>query len=620
MPDIIHLLPDAVANQIAAGEVIQRPASVIKELVENAVDAGADEILVVIKDAGKTLIQITDNGKGMSPTDARMSFERHATSKINNAQDLFAIRTKGFRGEALASIAAIAHVELKTRQEHEPVGTLLIIEGSEVKKQEPVACAKGTSFFVKNLFYNVPARRNFLKSDAVETSHIIDEFQRVALTHPEVAFTLINNTTEVYKLEKTGLRQRIVGVFGKSYNEKLVPAEEATDYVKIKGFVNKPEFARKTRGEQFFFINNRFIKNAYLNHALVKAYEDLLPPNTHPSYFIYLDLPPSVIDINIHPTKTEVKFEDEKTIYAILRSTIKRSLGIYNITPTIDFEVEPTVDIKPLKPGETVRQPGIRLKEGYNPFSSAGVNAGLKKFSTINDWEIPDSESFKSMNAEKNMHAELNQTAFVLPDEQQESLLSNFDEQSGEPIKKKSYQLHATYILSHIKTGFLIIDQQSAHERILYEKYIRQMAHHQSYSQQLLFPVVLSFSSNEAQLLNEITGDLHLLGFEIASMGKNDFSINGIPPELKENELQHSLEKILDELKQQGELRTGKKEFLAKVLARNMSVKTGDKLGEEEMQHIIDALFSCELPYHSPSGKPTLITFTLEELAKRFKR
>ena len=620
MSDIIHLLPDAVANQIAAGEVIQRPASVIKELVENAVDAGADDIIVIIKDAGKTLIQITDNGKGMSPTDARMSFERHATSKINQAQDLFAIKTKGFRGEALASIAAIAHVELKTRQEQDAVGTLIIIEGSEVKKQEPVACAKGTSFFVKNLFYNVPARRNFLKSDSVETSHIIDEFQRVALTHPEVSFTLINNNNEVFKLEKSGLRQRIVSVFGKSFNEKLVPVEEATDYVKIKGFVCKPEFARKSRGEQYFFINNRFIKNAYLNHALVRAYEQLLAPDTHPSYFIYFELPPNVIDINIHPTKTEVKFEDEKTIYAILRSTIKRSLGIYNITPTIDFDTESTVDIMPLKPGETVKAPGIRLKEGYNPFSGPGANADLRKFNTIDDWQIPDSNSFRSANAEKNNHVELNQTAFILPDEPQESLLSNFDENLGEPIKKTSYQLHKTYILSHIKTGFLIIDQQSAHERILYEKYIRQMAHHQSYSQQLLFPVVLDFSSAEAALLYDILGDLHLLGFEIESMGKNAFGVNGIPPELKENELQQSIEKILDEIKQQGEIRTGKKEFLAKVLARNMAVKAGEKLGEEEMQHIINELFSCELPYHSPSGKPTLITFTLEELAKRFKR
>jgi DNA mismatch repair protein MutL len=619
MSDIIHLLPDAVANQIAAGEVIQRPASVIKELVENAVDAGADDIMVVIKDAGKTLIQITDNGKGMSITDARMSFERHATSKISNAQDLFAIRTKGFRGEALASIAAIAHVELKTRQEQDTIGTLIVIEGSEVKKQEPVACAKGTSFFVKNLFYNVPARRNFLKSDAVETSHIIDEFQRVALTHPEVSFTLINNNNEVYKLEKSGLRQRIVGVFGKSYNEKLVPVEESTDYVKIKGFVSKPEYARKTRGEQYFFINNRFIKNSYLNHALVKAYDQLLPNDTHPSYFIYFDLPPNVIDINIHPTKTEVKFEDEKTIYAILRSTIKRSLGIYNITPTIDFDTEATVDIKPLKPGEILRAPGIRLKEGYNPFAESTPNADLKKFNAVDDWQIPDADNFRNT-SEKNIHSQLNQTAFVLPDEPQESLLSNFDEHVGEPIKKASYQLHKTYILSHIKTGFLIIDQHSAHERILCEKYIRQMAHHQSYSQQLLFPVVLNFSSSEAELLHGILADLHLLGFEIEAMGKNAFGVNGIPPELKENELQQSIEKILDEIKQQGEIRTGKKEFLAKVLARNMAVKAGEKLGEEEMQHIINELFSCELPYHSPSGKPTLITFTLEELAKRFKR
>jgi DNA mismatch repair protein MutL len=620
MPDIINLLPDSVANQIAAGEVIQRPASVVKELVENAVDAGSDEIIVVIKDAGKTLIQVTDNGKGMSTTDARMSFERHATSKINQASDLFALRTKGFRGEALASIAAIAHVELKTRQESDAVGTLIVIEGSEVKKQEAVACAKGTSFFVKNLFYNVPARRNFLKSDSAETSAIIDEFERVALTHPEVSFTLINNNNEVHRLEKSGLRQRIVAILGKGSNEKLVPVEEATDYVKIKGFIGKPEFARKTKGEQFFFINNRFIKNAYLNHALIRAYDQLLAPDTHPAYFIYFDIPPHAIDINIHPTKTEVKFEDEKTIYAILRSTIKRSLGIYNITPTIDFDTEATVQINPLRSDESVKAPSIRLKEGYNPFAAPGANADLKRHNTIDDWQIPDPSAFKTDHPAKGAAPLPNQTAFLLPDEPQETIESSLDELSGEPIKKTPYQLHKSYILGHIKTGLIIIDQQSAHERILYEKYIRQMAHHQSYSQQLLFPLVLNFSSNEAELLNGILPDLHALGFEIESLGKGTFGVNGIPPELKENEVQISLDKMLNELRQQGELRTGKKEFLARLLARNMSVKAGEKLTEEEMQHIIDELFACELPYHSPGGKPTLITFTLEELAKRFRK
>lgn len=620
MPDIINLLPDSVANQIAAGEVIQRPASVVKELVENAVDAGADEIIVVIKDAGKTLIQVTDNGKGMSTTDARMSFERHATSKINQASDLFALRTKGFRGEALASIAAIAHVELKTRQESDAVGTFIVIEGSEVKKQEAVACAKGTSFFVKNLFYNVPARRNFLKSDSAETSAIIDEFERVALTHPEVSFTLINNNSEVHRLEKSGLRQRIVAILGKGSNEKLVPVEEATDYVKIKGFIGKPEFARKTKGEQFFFINNRFIKNAYLNHALIRAYDQLLAPDTHPAYFIYFDIPPHAIDINIHPTKTEVKFEDEKTIYAILRSTIKRSLGIYNITPTIDFDTEATVQINPLRSDESVKAPSIRLKEGYNPFAAPGANADLKRHNTIDDWQIPDPSAFKTDHPTKGAAPLPNQTAFLLPDEPQETIESSLDELSGEPIKKTPYQLHKSYILGHIKTGLIIIDQQSAHERILYEKYIRQMAHHQSYSQQLLFPLVLNFSSNEAELLNGILPDLHALGFEIESLGKGTFGVNGIPPELKENEVQISLDKMLNELRQQGELRTGKKEFLARLLARNMSVKAGEKLTEEEMQHIIDELFACELPYHSPGGKPTLITFTLEELAKRFRK
>lgn len=617
MPDIIQLLPDAVANQIAAGEVIQRPASVVKELVENAVDAGSTQIQVIIKDAGKTLIQVTDNGKGMSLTDARMSFERHATSKIANANDLFAINTKGFRGEALASIAAIAHVEMKTKQAIDQIGTSIIIEGSEVKQQEPTVCVNGTSFFIKNLFYNVPARRNFLKSDGIETSHIVDEFQRVALAHPEVGFKLTHNGNELYNLEKSPLRQRLINVFGKNMNEKLVPVQEGTDYVQINGFISKPEFARKTRGEQFFFINNRFVKNAYLNHAIVKAFENLLSTGTYPSYFIYFTVPPHTIDINIHPTKTEIKFEDEKTVYAILRSAIKRSLGIYNITPTIDFDIEQTVNISPLKPGQTVKAPSISVNPDYNPFLPI-PKKDFKQFTSEKDWNIPDAKSFDFKSPER-AHAELNQMAIVMPTEDDSSTESQSTLLDEKP-QIGCFQLHASYIVCPIKTGFIIVDQHHAHERILYEKYIQQMAHHQAYSQQLLFPIMLEPANVESALLNGMLAEMHLLGFDIQVMGKNIFGVYGIPPDLKEHEVIGTIDNFLEEIKQSGELKTGKNEFIAKTMAHYAAIKYGEKLSHEEMQHIIDSLFSCELPYHNPSGKPTIITHTLEEIEKRFKR
>lgn len=618
MPDIIHLLPDSVANQIAAGEVIQRPASVIKELVENAVDAGADDIVVIIKDAGKTLIQVTDNGKGMSPTDARMSFERHATSKINVADDLLRLKTKGFRGEALASIAAIAHVELKTKPENESIGTHLIIEGSEVKKQEPTACASGTSFFVKNLFFNVPVRRNFLKSDAVETSHIVEEFQRIALTHADIKFTFLNNGNEVFKLEKSNLRQRIVNMFGKSLNDKLVPLEEDTDYLKVQGFISKPEFARKTRGEQYFFVNNRYIKSAYLHHALIKAYENLLPAEMYPSYFIYLTLPSQAIDINIHPTKTEIKFEDDKTIYAILRSTVKRSLGMYNIAPTIDFETEPSVEIPPLNPGAVVKPPSITLKPGYNPFGETYKSKDLSQYNNWDQWQKIEKEEPSSRNLDLSTKTGQETTHEEIPNAENQVVL--FTGVNTEPEKGLFYQIHKRYIISQIKTGFIILDQNNAHERVLYEKYRKQLAHRKSYSQKLLFPELLKLTPAETDLIQSVIPDLHFLGFEIEAMGKYSFSVNGIPPEIKESDTQNSIEKLLEELKMQGDWKSGIQDFLAKALAKNTAVKSGESMGETEMNQLINDLFNCEQPYYSPSGKPTLITFTLEDMAKRFKK
>ncbi len=464
MSDIIHLLPDSVANQIAAGEVVQRPASAVKELMENALDAGSASIKLIVKDAGKTLIQVIDSGCGMSETDARMSFERHATSKIRKADDLFAIRTMGFRGEALASIAAIAQVELKTKRIGDEVGVMIEIDGSEVKNQEACSCSEGTSISVKNLFYNVPARRNFLKTDSVELRHIIDEFQRVAIPNPQVAFTLHHNNTEIFNLPIGNLKQRLMAVFGSSYNSRLIPVEENTGIVKIKGFVIKPDFAKKTRGEQFFFLNKRFIKNAYLHHAVQSAFEQLLPHDSFASYFLMLDVDPKTIDINIHPTKTEVKFEDEKAIYAFLRSTVKKSLGQFNIAPSLDFNQEAHLYNMPLKPADGIyRQPTIKVDENYNPFKTEGATSqksSERELSNKANWE-----KMYSRHADNQLEFEIKKD-----EETQQTIHTDWDNELHESNKKATYQLHNKYILSHIKTGFMVIDQQGAHERILRRK------------------------------------------------------------------------------------------------------------------------------------------------------
>ncbi len=609
MADIIRLLPDSVANQIAAGEVIQRPASAVKELLENSIDANATKIQLIIKDAGKTLIQVIDNGSGMSETDARMAFERHATSKISSADELFSLSTKGFRGEALASIAAVAQVELKTKPEKEELGTLITIEGTKVTAQEPCAYTNGSSISIKNLFFNIPARRNFLKSDTVEVKHIIDEFERVALAHPSIAFSMHHNNNELFNLPSSSLRQRIVGVFGNKYNEKLAPIEEQTDIVKISGFIGKPQYAKKTRGEQFFFVNNRFIKSSYLHHAIIAAYENLIPSDQHPSYFIFLEVDPKTIDINIHPTKTEIKFEDEKAIYAILRSATKHSLGQYNISPTLDFERDPQFDADALPSNATIKAPTIEVDPTFNPFDEKPKSSSKSGASYTPPVRQPKQQNwevlFEGIDKEKATE-ESGQVTFDT---------TTTDSQVNNKI---SYQLHGKYILSHIKTGFMIIHQQRAHSRILYEQLLEQLENQSTVSQQLLFPQQISLSTSNYTLINEMSGDLKSIGFDINDFGKNTVIVQGAPVGITDSDIQPTIEKILEDLKSGDTNKNEIKEVLAKSIANSMAIKHNKGLQQEEMANLIDELFACKLPYNAPNGKPTLITLTLDELDKRF--
>ncbi|MFN3641104.1 MAG: DNA mismatch repair endonuclease MutL, partial [Flavobacterium sp.] len=511
MSNVIQLLPDHVANQIAAGEVVQRPASVVKELLENAVDAGASDVKLIVKDAGKSLIQVIDNGVGMNVTDARLCFERHATSKIRHAEDLFAIHTKGFRGEALASIAAIAHVEMKTRQDQEELGVHIIIEGSKVISQEPAVAPKGTSFAIKNLFFNIPARRNFLKSETVEMRHVVDEFQRVALAHPNIHFTLIYNGSEQYQLAASNLRQRIVNLFGGKTNEKLVPVSEQTDIVTINGFILKPEFAKKTRGEQFFFVNHRFIKSGYLHHAVMSAFEGLLRDGMQPGYFLYLEVPPHTIDINIHPTKTEIKFDDEHALYAILRSSIKHSLGQFQVAPVLDFEHDPNL-VTPYHQNNTKAPfPTIQVDTDFNPFASEYKETHFKRNTGNSTFRVPTTE----MPAWESLYVGLKQEEFsngeIWEEETKESSL--FEDKKVEAVTSSVWQVHKKYLITQIKSGLMVIDQQRAHQRILYEQYLTFITLQQGASQQLLFPLELFFSPQEISTLHEVRESLVNMGF-----------------------------------------------------------------------------------------------------------
>ncbi len=618
MPDIIQLLPDAVANQIAAGEVVQRPASAVKELIENAIDAGADKIQLILKDAGKSLIQVIDNGCGMSLTDARMAFERHATSKIKKAEDLFAIRTMGFRGEAMASIAAIAQVELRTRRHEDELGTCIFIEGSEVLSQEACSVGTGTSIMVKNLFFNTPARRNFLKSNPVEMRHIIDDFQRVALANPGIFFTMHHDGQEVYHLPATTLKQRIVHLLGNNYNQRLVPVEEDTTIIKLHGFVGKPEFARKTRGEQFFFVNNRFIKDAYLNHAVLTAFAELLPDETYPLYVLFIDIDPSKIDINVHPTKTEIKYQDEKAIYAIIRSAVKRSLGRYNITPSLDFDQENSIEhlITP-KPFEEIVAPTIAFNPDFNPFAAEKKvdreipflrNTGDRRDSPIpKNWDTLYEISKRESPVQHEMHQERN----IAVDEQEITKSS----------ERQLFQIHNRFILSQIKSGFMLISQQAAHERVLYERFLQQLQTHSGVSQQSLFPQSVTLNSSDFELLRELLPDIRALGFDIREFGKNTVVVEGIPADLNNVGEHQLLEQLLEGFKNNlAILRLDKRDNLARSLARNAAIKAGTRMSLEEMNLLIDQLFACQMPNVALNGKPVISTFTLTELLERFEK
>jgi len=618
MPDIIQLLPDAVANQIAAGEVVQRPASAVKELVENALDSGADKIQLILKEGGKSLIQVIDNGCGMSLTDARMSFERHATSKIRKAEDLFAIRTMGFRGEAMASIAAIAQVELKTRRHEDELGTCIIIEGSEVISQQACSANSGTSISVKNLFYNTPARRNFLKSNPVEMRHIIDEFQRVALANPQVFFSMHHDGQEVYHLPQATLKQRIIHLFGNNYNERLVPVEEDTNVIKLRGFVGKPEYAKRTRGEQFFFVNNRFIRDAYLNHAVLMAFKELLPEDTYPLYVLFIEIDPAKIDINVHPTKTEIKYQDEQTIYAIVRSAVKRSLGRYNITPSLDFDQENSIEhlVTP-KPFDEIVPPTISFNPDYNPFATAEkIEREEPAFRGNNDyrsspipknWDTLYEISKREVSAQGEMH--------------EEKSIAVDDQDLNKPSEQQLFQVHNRFILSQIKSGFMVINQQAAHERILYERFLQQLENHTGVSQQSLFPQSVTLNSGDFELLKELLPDIRALGFDIREFGKNTVVVEGVPAELNSASETEILEQLLEGYKNnQSILKLDKRDSLARSLARNAATKAGTKMSLEEMNLLIDQLFACQMPNLALNGKLVITTFTINEILERFEK
>lgn len=592
MADIIRLLPDSVANQIAAGEVIQRPASAVKELLENAVDSGAGEIKLIIKDAGKSLIQVVDNGCGMSHIDARMAFERHATSKISKADDLFAIKTLGFRGEALASIAAIAQVEVKTRLHEDELGTCIIVEGSKVKSQNPCQCPPGTSILVKNLFFNIPARRNFLKSNTSELKHIIDEFFRVALVYKDIRFSFHNNNELLHQLPPSGIKQRIVNLFGKGYSEKIIPLEHVTSDLRMTGFIGKPEFAKKTRGEQFFFVNGRFIKHAYLNHSINSAFQELLPKDSFPTYFVYIEVDPKVIDINIHPTKTELNFQDAQLIYAALRSAVRQALGMHNVIPSIDFDTERSLDFNPPGRDRVPENPFERPKKPYNPFETSDIPPERKKSFqqkiNIENWE----KLYQSSGDEGDKD---DRSSFLIdPD---------WKKDEGDEEKGNIFQLQNRFIITNVKSAIVIIDQHKAHLRILYEKYLETLKDSKPVIQSELFPENIIFSGSDVAVIDELVPELELLGFSLNKLSNTTFVVDGTPSGLKSGNIQEIFEGILDNYKKNLlELNLDKKINLARSLAANLAIRPGKKLHQEEIMKIVDELFACKVPEVTPDG------------------
>ena len=618
MSDIIQLLPDHVANQIAAGEVVQRPASVVKELMENAIDANATEIKLIIKDAGKTLVQVIDNGKGMSVTDARLSFERHATSKIRAAEDLFQLNTKGFRGEALASIAAIAHVELKTKQDEDDLGTAIVIEGSEVKSQEVVVTPTGTSVAVKHLFFNIPARRNFLKSDTVELRHISDEFHRVALAHPNIAFSFYHNGSDLFNVPQENYRQRVVHIFGTKTNEKLVPVEEETEVLKISGFVGKPNFSKKTKSEQFFFVNQRFIKSPYLNHAIKSAFEGLLKDGYHPSYFLNLTVDPKSIDINIHPTKTEIKFDDEHTLYAILRSAVKHSLGQFNIAPVLDFEHQSSLNTPYEYKDKNASIPAIEVDRSFNPFSE-DVDRKEKTTRQNTGFKSAPTASWESMYVGLESKGNNSQSDFSQVTFESESKDESIFNDSAIETRKTTFQLQHKYIVSTLKSGMLIIDQNRAHQRILYESFLKHITVKEATSQQLLFPLQLHFTPNETKIIDDLKSDLEHTGFAFSELNDKEIMITGVPVGVPESEVSIILEQLISDVENDvPDTNFSAADLLAKSMAKSLAIKNGQSLNSTEQEHMVNSLFACKEPNVSPTNRPTFITMAVDDIEKKF--
>lgn len=621
MTDRIKLLPEHVANQIAAGEVVQRPASVVKELLENAVDAGASRVQLVVKDGGKALVQVVDDGCGMSPADALLSFRRHATSKISEASDLFRLHTKGFRGEALASIAAIAQVEMQTRGEGAELATRIRIAGDSVQSREEAVAPVGTSVSVKNLFFNIPARRNFLKSDKVEYRHVLEEFQRVALAHPGVAFSMMHNDSEVHQLPASNLRQRIVHLFGSRMNTRLVPVREETQLAVIDGFICKPEFAKKSRGEQYFFVNDRFIRSAYLHHAILTAFEGLLKPDTYPGYFLYLQVPAGAIDINIHPTKTEVKFEDEQSLYAILRSAVKHSLGQFSISPVLDFERDPNLETPYAYQQKGVAVPKVSVDRSFNPFAEeratqgsqpaarhAQPAAGRQKRST---WEV----LYDGLDPEA-VSEETREGWTVAPGEGEEVLFR--EDAAAHPGQTGVFQVGRKYLLSHIKSGLLLIDQRRAHQRVIYERFLRSTTQREPATQALLFPLKPSLNPSEIHILEGLKEALEAMGFGFGRTGEDFVEITGLPVGVPESEAESILDGIVSDWQRHEDgVHFSQSDRIAKALARSLAVRHGTALEQEEQLGLVNDLFGCKEPGTSPFGKPTYVTLSMEELEKK---
>ena len=608
MTELIKVLPDAVANQIAAGEVIQRPASAVKELMENAVDAGADRITVIVKDAGRTLVQVIDNGSGMTDRDARLCFERHATSKIRQAEDLFTIRTMGFRGEALAAIAAVAQIEMKTKTVDSEAGTRVKINGSEFELQEPVACSDGTSISVKNLFYNIPARRKFLKANSTELKHIITEFQRIALAHHDTSFILQHNDSEVYNLPAARLPERIQHLFGKTIAQQLVNVKTGTSIMEVSGYIGKPEFARKTYGEQFFFVNGRFMKHPYLHRAVTQCYDGLIPGDAVPAYFIYVEIDPVHIDVNIHPTKTEIKFEDERAVYQIIQASVREALGKFNLTPTLDFDREGAMEIPYFRPGDTVNPPTIRVNTEFNPFESEaqpwrqdawpGIDHRQDR---VTGWE----QLYPS----------------VSRDEEQEQ--PGQEQQPGIPGMGQGgrtfLQLKNKYILIPVKSGIMMVNYARAFERILYEDFLRNMSEPGSISQQVLFPVTFELNPVDLNLLNDVNDELAAIGFDIQPFGGQSVIIRSLPATVDANDPKALIEGLLEHLKNETPDLAGQfREQVARSAARVSSQSLARALHDSEVQGLIDRLFACREPQTTPGGKPVLTILQMDEIEKRF--